>query len=114
MAVLHVLVFAGGVLVVYWTLMSAVRTFVLPRAASVALTRVPFVLLRDLFRLRMRWSHDYEARDAVMALYAPVGLLLLPVLYTQRFTTREPDDGMLEVAITAFNAAREGERTATT
>ena len=46
--------------------MSAVRTFVLPRAASVALTRVPFVLLRDLFRLRMRWSRDYEARDAVM------------------------------------------------
>jgi uncharacterized protein YqhQ len=38
-----------------------------------------------------------------------VGLLLLPVLYTQRFTTREPDDGMLEVAIAALEAAREGE-----
>ena len=38
-----------------------------------------------------------------------VGVLLLPVLYTQKFTTREPDDGMLEVAIAAFNAAREGE-----
>jgi uncharacterized protein YqhQ len=38
-----------------------------------------------------------------------VGVLLLPVLYTQKFTTREPEDGMLEVAITAFNAAREGE-----
>jgi uncharacterized protein YqhQ len=38
-----------------------------------------------------------------------IRLLLLPVLYTQRFTTREPDDGMLEVAIAAFNAAREGE-----
>lgn len=36
-------------------------------------------------------------------------LLLLPVLYTQKFTTREPDDGMVEVAIAAFNAAREGE-----
>src|SRR5438309_1248712 len=42
---------------------------------------------------------------------AIVGVLLLPVLYTQKFTTREPDDGMLEVAIAAFNAAREGERT---
>jgi uncharacterized protein YqhQ len=39
-----------------------------------------------------------------------VRVLLLPVLYTQRFTTREPDDGMLEVAITAFQAAREGEQ----
>ena len=40
-----------------------------------------------------------------------VRLMLLPVLYTQRFTTREPDDGMLEVAIAALNAAREGEMT---
>jgi len=38
-----------------------------------------------------------------------VRVLLLPVLYTQRFTTREPSDDMLEVAITALNAAREGE-----
>ena len=41
-----------------------------------------------------------------------VRVLLLPVLYTQRFTTREPDDGMLEVAIVALDAAREGEEEA--
>src|SRR5437773_261680 len=34
---------------------------------------------------------------------------LLPVLGTQKFTTRQPTDDMLEVAICAFNAAREGE-----
>ena len=39
-----------------------------------------------------------------------IRVLLLPVLYTQRFTTREPDDGMLEVAIAALSAAREGEQ----
>ncbi len=38
-----------------------------------------------------------------------VKVLLLPVLYTQKFTTREPSDDMLEVAIAALNAAREGE-----
>jgi uncharacterized protein YqhQ len=38
-----------------------------------------------------------------------VRILLLPVLYTQKFTTREPEDPMLEVSIAAFNAAREGE-----
>jgi uncharacterized protein YqhQ len=38
-----------------------------------------------------------------------VRVLLLPVLYTQKFTTREPEDDMLEVAMVAFNAAREGE-----
>ena len=42
--------------------------------------------------------------------YNPVvRVALLPVLGTQKFTTREPSDDMLEVAITAFNAAREGE-----
>jgi uncharacterized protein YqhQ len=38
-----------------------------------------------------------------------VRILLLPVLGTQKFTTRQPTDDMLEVAITAFNSARQGE-----
>jgi uncharacterized protein YqhQ len=41
-----------------------------------------------------------------------VGVLLLPVLATQKFTTREPSDDMLEVSLAAFNAAREGEEAA--
>src|SRR5437667_858070 len=42
-----------------------------------------------------------------------VRVALLPVLGTQKFTTREPSDDMLEVAITAFNSAREGEEEST-
>src|SRR5437870_2822169 len=46
--------------------------------------------------------------------YNPVvRVALLPVLGTQKFTTREPSDDMLEVAITAFNSAREGEEEST-
>jgi uncharacterized protein YqhQ len=41
-----------------------------------------------------------------------VAVLLLPVLGTQKLTTREPSDDMLEVALAAFNAAREGEEAA--
>ncbi len=41
-----------------------------------------------------------------------VRVALLPVLGTQKFTTRQPSDDMLEVAICAFNAAREGEEEA--
>jgi uncharacterized protein YqhQ len=42
--------------------------------------------------------------------YNPVvRVALLPVLGTQKFTTREPSDDMLEVAIVAFNTARQGE-----
>lgn len=40
---------------------------------------------------------------------AVVALLLVPVLQAQRLTTREPDEGMLEVSIAAFNAARQEE-----
>jgi uncharacterized protein YqhQ len=40
---------------------------------------------------------------------AVVRVMLLPVLGTQKFTTRQPSDDMLEVAITAFNSARQGE-----
>ena len=46
--------------------------------------------------------------------YNPViRIALLPVLGTQKFTTRQPSDDMLEVAITAFNAARQGEEETT-
>ena len=46
--------------------------------------------------------------------YNPViKVALLPVLGTQKFTTREPSDDMLEVAIVAFNSAREGEEATT-
>jgi uncharacterized protein YqhQ len=38
-----------------------------------------------------------------------VRVALLPILGTQKFTTRQPSDDMLEVALTAFNAARQGE-----
>ncbi len=42
--------------------------------------------------------------------YNPViRVALLPVLGTQKLTTRQPSDDMLEVAITAFNSARQGE-----
>jgi uncharacterized protein YqhQ len=40
---------------------------------------------------------------------AVIKVMLLPVLGTQKFTTREPDASQMEVAIAAFNAAREGE-----
>ena len=42
-----------------------------------------------------------------------IRVLLLPVLGTQLLTTREPTDDMMEVAICAFNSAREGEEATT-
>ncbi len=77
MTALRWVTFAAGALVVYATLGSAVRTVILPRGVPARLARVVFVRMRDLFRLRAGPSASYEKRDRVMALYAPVSLLVL-------------------------------------
>ena len=56
---------------------SAVRTFILPRAVVSALTRMVFLSVRGVFGVFARETRTYEARDRVMALYAPMGLLAL-------------------------------------
>ncbi|HVH63585.1 MAG TPA: DUF1385 domain-containing protein [Candidatus Dormibacteraeota bacterium] len=72
---------------VFWLVMS--RVLAIPVIAGVG-----FELIRFMAR------HRYNTI---------VRVALLPVLGTQKFTTREPSDDMLEVAICAFNGAREGE-----
>jgi hypothetical protein len=77
----EIVVFALGVLVVAGTLLSAIRTVVLPRAAAVRLTRVVFVSVRRVFEWWARRCRTYERQDAVLAHFAPVALLLLPVVW---------------------------------
>jgi hypothetical protein len=79
--VVRVVWFGGGSLLVLIALDSAVRTFVLPRGAVVPYTRLVFVAVRRLFDLRLRFARSYESRDRVMALYAPLSLLVLPATW---------------------------------
>ena len=60
------------------TLVSAIRTFVLPRSAPDQITRIVFVAMRRLFELRLRRARTYAERDQALALYAPFSLLALP------------------------------------
>lgn len=78
MLFVRILVFGLGVLTVAGTLVSAVRTFVLPRSAPDQITRVVFVGTRRLFALRLRGVRTYAERDQALALYAPFSLLALP------------------------------------
>lgn len=81
---IRLLAFLLGAWLVARTLVSVVRTFVLPRSANDAITRTVFMVLRLLFgKVMAKRATTYEQRDRVMALYAPIGLLLLiPVWLT--------------------------------
>lgn len=70
-------VFIAGLVTVLLTLSSAVSTFVLPRSARSQLNRIVFGLLRHVFDFILHFARTYPRRDAIMAYYAPIGLMLL-------------------------------------
>lgn len=78
---LRVLVGLGGVVLVALTLLSATRTVVVPRGEQVALTKTIFAILRRLVDVIVRARSGYEWTDRVMSLYAPIGLLSLPLVW---------------------------------
>jgi hypothetical protein len=79
---IHFLVFLLGFITVLFTLSSALSTFVLPRAARSQLNRIVFGVLRRMFNFSMHFAKTYSRQDAIMAYYAPIGLmLLLPTWY---------------------------------
>ncbi|HEV8634052.1 MAG TPA: hypothetical protein VG370_07420 [Chloroflexota bacterium] len=71
------LLFLVGAGLVVGTVQSAIKTFVLPRAAPSLLATAVFRAVRLVFKLRLARAVTYQERDRVMALYAPVGLLAL-------------------------------------
>ena len=73
----RMLAFLVGVQIIWHTLKSAVVTFVLPRGSRHWITTTLFIGVRRLFDWRMRHMRTYLERDRVMALYAPIALLLL-------------------------------------
>jgi hypothetical protein len=76
------LVFLAGLALVGGTLFSALQTFVLPRGVSDRLTRLVFQGVRLIIALPVKRARNYEARDRILAFYAPLGLLaLVPVWY---------------------------------
>jgi hypothetical protein len=78
----NILAFAAGSVVVILTVFSAVSTFVLPRSTRSLLNRWVFVQLRKAFDFLLHFTGTYRRRDAIMAYYAPIGLMmLLPVWY---------------------------------
>lgn len=66
-----------GLALVVVALFSAVKTFVLPRSAPDPVVGVVFRGLRRVFEVFTRRARTYARRDAIMAFFAPIGLLTL-------------------------------------
>lgn len=81
LVIARVVIFLLGLALVAATLFSAIRSFVLPRSANDRMARILFLSLRFVFNKLMRPMRGYIQRDALMAYYAPIGLLLLPVFW---------------------------------
>ena len=79
LSILHILAFLTGLALVLLTLLSAVRTFVLPRSASDKLTGILFLTMGFFFNQIARRLPTYAQQDRLLAFYAPISLLsLLP------------------------------------
>jgi hypothetical protein len=68
-----------GIIIVLGTVISAIKTFVLPRGVNVWLTRLIFRTISRIFRMRSRHA-TYEQRDQNMAMFAPVALVIMPMI----------------------------------
>lgn len=88
----------AGIVLIVVVVDAAVRTFVLPRGSVVRLTRIVAVAVRRLFDLGLRPARTYRTRDRVMALYAPIVLMGLVVVWL----------GMLIAGFTLIFEAVEG------
>jgi hypothetical protein len=71
------IVFLAGLALMGWTLLSAIRTVILPRSAQSMLARAVFSGTRRIFMVIAPSRRSYEFRDTVMALYSPVTLVAI-------------------------------------
>ncbi len=82
MIFLRVILFLVGLYIIIAVVMSAVRTFVIPRNVSDRITRIIFRFCWSFFHFLLRFRHDHLKRDALLIYLAPVALmLLLPIWY---------------------------------
>jgi hypothetical protein len=76
-----VFLFVLGAAIVVATALSAVQTLVVPRATPMRLTRWVFRVVRVPFNFRGKHSSDYFEQERAMALYAPISLLILVIVW---------------------------------
>jgi hypothetical protein len=81
MDVVRVVATLAAVVTILATALSAVHTFVLPRPAPVRLSRAVFLTVRQPIVWLGRRRRTPERQEDTLALFAPLSLLLLPVVW---------------------------------
>jgi hypothetical protein len=76
-----VVVLVAGIVLVLRAVLSAIRTFVLPRAANDLIARIVFRSVRRVFDLIAVRLGSYRRRDSLMAYFGPFALMALPVVW---------------------------------
>lgn len=81
MTAIKILAFAVGAGAVAFIIVIAIRTVVLPRAATDPLTRSVFTASYRTFSWWSKRKVTFEARDKAFAWFSPMTLLFLPVVW---------------------------------
>ncbi|VAW07015.1 hypothetical protein MNBD_ACTINO01-1610 [hydrothermal vent metagenome] len=76
-----IVVFLAGFAVVVYVVQAAVRTVILARAARVSLSAAAFGFVVVTFRWLASHRKTYERQDRVLALIAPIGMLMIPLVW---------------------------------
>ena len=74
-------IFTVGALIAVGTLLIAIQTVVVPRAEQSIVIRFVFVGMGLVFSALARRRQSYEAKDALLARYAPTTLMVLPMVW---------------------------------
>jgi hypothetical protein len=81
MLALRIAVFAAGVLLTGWTLLSAVTTVILPRSVQSSLNLIVMRPLGRAMRTVARMGRTFAWRDRLMAMYGPLAMLTLVLVW---------------------------------
>ena len=85
MIAIRIIVALLGATIIVSTVLSAVRSFVLPRGAWDRLLSIIFQVSRRLFDLRLKRARTYEQVDSAMAMFAPLTLVAVPGVWLLLF-----------------------------
>ncbi len=79
--ILTIFLFLAGAVIVLGTFASALQTLILPRGTRDIVTHSAFRAVWLVFGPLLRFTKSYERRDRIMALYAPVTIMLVVVAW---------------------------------